>query len=48
VGNNAGDDVRVVVNLEIKTPGLGDAALPEVFGLIEFLGVQGRVEQILC
>jgi hypothetical protein len=47
VGNNAGDDVRVVVNLEIKTPGLGDAALPEVFTFIEFPGVQGWVEQVL-
>ncbi|HUD12774.1 MAG TPA: hypothetical protein VMQ56_03880, partial [Terracidiphilus sp.] len=47
VGNNAGDDVRVVVNLEIKTPSLGDTTLPEVFGFIEFLGVKGRVEQVL-
>jgi hypothetical protein len=39
VGNNAGDDVRVIVNLEIKTPSLGDATLPEVFTFIEFLGV---------
>ena len=39
--------VFVVDDSEIKTPVLVDASLPKVFGLVVFLGAQGRVPEIL-
>jgi hypothetical protein len=40
------DSVRVVRNGEVETPVLVDTSLSEVFGLVVFLGVQGRMEQV--
>jgi hypothetical protein len=36
VGDDAGNDVGVVHDLEKKTPGLGDTGLPEVVGAAVF------------
>ena len=46
VRNNGGDDIGIIFDLEIKTPGFVDAGLPEVFSFVVLLGVQRRVEQV--
>jgi len=45
VGDDANDDIGVVFDLEIKTPSLVDAGLPEVLGFVILFGVQRWMEQ---
>lgn len=47
VGDDSGNDDRVVVNLKVKAPVLVDAGLPEVLAFVVLFSVQGRVLQIV-
>jgi hypothetical protein len=47
VRHQCGDEVRVTIDFEIKTPGFIDTGLPAIIGFVVFLGVQGGVEQIV-
>src|ERR1022692_3175394 len=47
VGDDSGDDIGVIVDLEIEPPALSDAGLPEVQAFVVLLGVQRRVLQVV-
>jgi hypothetical protein len=40
MGSDPHDDVGIVLDQEIKAPGLVDARLPEILAFVVFLGVE--------
>jgi hypothetical protein len=43
VRNNVGDEIIAALDQEIESPATVDASLPEIWGFVVLLGLQGRM-----